>query len=394
MSNINTLLPPVTCQTQYKQRQMLALWNVPPTRLNLNSPYINTYDSFGNPTLTVSKAQLDMRRKVEILKYANTDSQSNATTKKQKWSRLNTAINRRASQYAIQSDTVPMCNNLTIPTSTTACDVPGPPMILQYDPSIPLYNFATNVDTFSFLPPSPIFTFKFYTKNELYFIDSYAISVVEDLSANAILEITQIMNNEVGVILMGTGLQVNSETFHLSVPVGIWTIGFITYMAKDHIRLGTTDIPGFDPNMSIHIDTYTLKVFYSDSLIYSQSGLANSLQDMSFNLLDLSIEQTNNFYAIQYVGNLELDLSLPVQPTFVYDVQIEYTYHYNQIQFVYDTGDFQSGVFTNLSTANLNTTFNCSLTSTPALNYMPSSFTRFAVPPSFGLPDGPFGLMS
>ena len=389
MSNLNTLMPPLTCESQYKQRQLLALWTIPPPRLNLVSPYINTYDEFGNATLTYTRAQLDMRRKVEILKHADHDSHANGTTSKQKWSHLNQNFNRRASQYAIATNTVPTCNVSTIPTSTTACDVPGPPMMLQYDPAIPLYNFATNVDSFSFLPPSPIFSFEFFTKNELLFITNAQTIIMLDASMNVLLDIYQTIMNDIGVIVMGTGLQVNSESFHFSVPVGIWITGFITDNAKQYITNHPDD--NNNPNVTIHIDTYSINVIYSGTTIYSQTGISNSgqLQDVSFNILNLNLDPATNFYAIQYVGNVEFDLiSLPVQPTFIYDIQIEYTYYYPQIRAVYEEGDFQSGVFTNLSETNQNLLYNCALSTTPAIGYAPSSFTQFSVPSAFGLTNG------
>lgn len=396
MSNPNTLFPSITCQSQYKQRQLLALWTAPPQRLNLNSPYINTYDFLGNGTLVYTKEQLDMRRKVEILRYANTDTKTNSLTKNQKWSQLNTTQNRFLSQYKIEQyastpNLQPICNNLTQPTSTIACDVPGPPMILQYDPAVPLYNYATNVDSFSFLPPSPIFTFEFLTKNEIYFLTNYNRTILMDVSGDISTIITNTTMNDLGVILMGTGLQLNTYTFQLITPVGIWINGFISPTAKDYMQLTP---PSSEYNIEIGITAYTINIFYSDTVIYTTTISISTpgdylLSTMTFNLASLNTEPTLDFYAIQYIGNLAMDITLPVQPTYVYDVQIDYTYTYIQFPFIYDGGDFQSGIFTNLSSVNQNIQYNCVLSSIPATNYAASSFTQFSVPPAFGLPDNP-----
>lgn len=117
-------------------RKTQALENVPLTRITLLSPY---------PLYT--RNQLDMRRKIEILKYTNNSSGSktNNFTKKEMWSRL-------SNQYSTQKKTTAQINNDEVeklcdlkPTLTTSCDVPGPPMILQYDPTIPLYNYTNRV---------------------------------------------------------------------------------------------------------------------------------------------------------------------------------------------------------------------------------------------------------
>ena len=107
-----------------EQRRNWNAYALAPTRLKLISPY---------PANT--KNQLDMRRKVEILKYQNQNSKSNNLTKAQKWSQMSSGKFKNISTYAIDNNS----NNLNcesdelIPTLTTACDVPGPPIYLTYD---------------------------------------------------------------------------------------------------------------------------------------------------------------------------------------------------------------------------------------------------------------------
>ena len=63
-----------------QQRSKLQLFNQPIIRLELQK---SPYDKY-------TKAQLDMRRKAEILKYApiQQTNQTNNVTKKQKWAQL------------------------------------------------------------------------------------------------------------------------------------------------------------------------------------------------------------------------------------------------------------------------------------------------------------------
>jgi hypothetical protein len=107
--------------------------NVPPTRYTPINPY---------PQFT--KLQLDMRRKCEIFKYAGSSSsqQTNSLSKKKQYAYLvsNASTGSRGTQYTCTQDR-------TLPTLTTACDVPGPVRVLTYDPSVNLYNYSYQINT-------------------------------------------------------------------------------------------------------------------------------------------------------------------------------------------------------------------------------------------------------
>ena len=129
-----------TCEKNQKIKREKALLNIPLNRVTPVSPY---------PTYT--RFQLDMRRKVEILKYENnaTNSKTNNLTKKQQWSMLvngNTKNGSQASLLQVQKGITPIpCpQDELLPTLTTACDVPGKVIVLQLDPNIPLYNYVNN----------------------------------------------------------------------------------------------------------------------------------------------------------------------------------------------------------------------------------------------------------
>lgn len=117
-------------------RASAMLNNVPPPRYTPVNPYPQ-----------YSQTQLDMRRKIEIFKYAGKDyQQSNSLTQKQQWSLLaNNAArgSNRSNQYYCSSDRL-------IPTLSSACDVPGPIITLTYDPSVILYNYASQLDNRTF----------------------------------------------------------------------------------------------------------------------------------------------------------------------------------------------------------------------------------------------------
>lgn len=108
--------------------------NVPPTRYTPLNPYPKN-----------TQFELDMRRKCEILKYTGSGSQQTSSlSKKQQYANLVSNINMatRGNQYTCTQ-------NRTIPTLTSACDVPGPIQSLIYDPSMNLYNYQNNARVFS-----------------------------------------------------------------------------------------------------------------------------------------------------------------------------------------------------------------------------------------------------
>ena len=144
--NGSTLNISATCAV----RANTFLNNVPPIRYLPVNPYPQS-----------TKMQLDMRWKCEIFKYAGSGSsqQTNSLSKKQQFASLvnNTGtrtivtvdissgrqqINAgsRGTQYTCTQDR-------TLPTLTTACNVPGPVQILTYDPSVNLYNYSSQINT-------------------------------------------------------------------------------------------------------------------------------------------------------------------------------------------------------------------------------------------------------
>lgn len=132
------------CETNMKAKRAKALLNIPLDRITPISPY---------PRYT--RFQLDMRRKVEILKHENnaTNTKTNNLTKKQQWSMLVNGNTKNGSQASIierellikkNGNTIPCPQDEFLPTLSSASDVPGQVIVLQYDPSIPLYNYVSN----------------------------------------------------------------------------------------------------------------------------------------------------------------------------------------------------------------------------------------------------------
>lgn len=83
-----------SCASELSQRRQLALYNRPLPRFSLTSPY---------PYYT--KSQLDMRRKVEILKHDNNkNTKTNNLTKNQQWSMFVNGKTQNTSKYHVNNN--------------------------------------------------------------------------------------------------------------------------------------------------------------------------------------------------------------------------------------------------------------------------------------------------
>ena len=155
-------------QCQQKRLYQQALLRVRDSR-NDGDALLN--DVIRNPNTLVSftQDQLDMRRKAEILQYAGPSTQGGKQESKVKeWSRINQRF-RSFTNYTSYLDL--SCASLIYhrPTSTTECNVPGPPQMLVYDPTVTLSHFkGMRQDMRQLSVPSPAlppFTFVPFSRN-------------------------------------------------------------------------------------------------------------------------------------------------------------------------------------------------------------------------------------
>ena len=384
------------------QRQRLAFYHTPPSRYTPISPY---------PANT--KQQLDMRRKVEILKYSNNqqNSKTNNLTKNEKWALLSRGKSSQTTSYsALLSNRSTVCtSNETKLTSSTASDIPGPPINIYYDPTTPLYyyqNASINHASYSNLPADDISELKLYTQDEVTFLyESAPIYEMDDIS-NVLTTTTssknqslQTRNNFVGSIVTTIYMPKNAYIFSFSIPIGIWIMGSVkegiidTTICPDDTTVDWAKDPSYNPHidpiygnmnylnqcysqfpgvftpentMKIHIaEPVSLNITYSGipviplvtPTIYTSftapiPGQQNiQFNDVSFSPFDMDAGQ---FYGIQYVGNLIIDnLQLNIQAEQVFDVAISMNYTYDYLlaaQFDY----LKTGIFFNLSQVNQN----------------------------------------
>ena len=208
------------------QRTAFLQMSMPSLRFNgVTNPYLNT---------GYTPSQLDMRRKAEILQYNKNSSQTNKPTKSQKFATaIGRSVNTGATfigtisgttlvvsfvrsgvitvgqsisgvgvtpgtiivsksqtigtytvnishsigvdtiMYATATANTTTCaNDLYVPTLSSSSDIPGPVITLQYDPTVPLYNYAQNTASLGLINTEDTSEFINTTKDDIVSYDS------------------------------------------------------------------------------------------------------------------------------------------------------------------------------------------------------------------------------
>jgi hypothetical protein len=312
MANQNLSMTAI--QSICTQRRQIALFNIPPIRKELVCP---------PPGFTTE--QLNMRRKAEILKYnaTKTNSKTNNLTKAQRFALL--ANNNRSqglSQYFISNadPAVPICpNDVSIPTSTSSSDVPGPIINLVYDPTVPLYNYSTGQDSLGIINPETTSAWNVFSTNDIYFADGVETTLMYVSFTN----------------LLNTGFY----HFTISTPVAISVQGTFLNTSSNIV--------------DVSINSVHFGVYYSDNLVTSIGNptLDYTFTDVSFNT---NTGTVGDFSGNQYVGMLNIrDIYLSATQGFMYEFRITFNLRYKS-PFPSNISGWQMGTYCNVSNKNVN----------------------------------------
>jgi len=368
------------------QKKQAGYYNVPPPRLNIISPYP-----------IYSKQQLDMRRKIEILKYtsAQQNTKQNTQTKKRQFADLvkNAGVsNSKISQYATNSGTNLIClSNLNKPISTTACDVPGPPMMLYYDPSVPLYNYGNykNNRSFAVINVKLDAVYSSYTQNIVNFVSGNFYSLIADEIISKDIGAEYTYSGTIGSLVINGNPSNSVYNFNISTPVAVWFNSSIRSMQdigvyyNDKQPLTIMD----EVSLVIHIESIQVLVYYENKVVKSVTVMNDSKSTIFVDTICNLNTADSLFYAIQYVGMLKisnLTLDAPPQTTYTFKYLVKYSYNSKTANTYLDF--IQSGVYTNLENASQDDYYgNCITTTSRApVAFEPNSFTSFVVNPPPG----------
>jgi hypothetical protein len=262
-----------------------------------------------------------------------------------------------------------------LPTSTTACDVPGTPMMLQYDPSIPLYNYGNYAQNRSFaVIESPLdAVYVQYTKNIVEYIETETDSVYPDASL-----VYQTFTTQLGSLIIGNNGKDVKYTFNISTPVAIWIKGSINsgYDTNGN-RIVKPAVVSTD-SLDLHVTGLTFQILYNETIVTPLVAptVSYSFNDCSFNLKTIPVP--SGFYAVQYIGMLHIrGLVLQTPPQTVYSLQIVTNYTYDNM--IANKLDYtKTGVYANLDVVTDPTyVYNCVLSSTPPSDFAVGTFEQF-----------------
>lgn len=325
------MIPNSTCNNagfinMLDQKRRNALLNVPPARYDnlAKNPYVQV-----NPAtqMLYTKFDLDMRRKAEVLEYnANkTSRMTNNLTKREKWAAVvNGAYQQRTySQAFIKQNTLPngyvqVCpSGNIIQTPSSASDVPGPSILLYMDPSIPLYNYTSDVGNAAYAIINDMYTPTLpygYTKET-------NISIPRTISVSSGIQFTTFTS----IYLMNPPEQ-TTMTFSIQTPISLQISNqMITSPGTLYAETGAFTI--YATNVFLRPMFSTSPVILSNSPTITTNFQYSSSSPLS---MDLSMNVANpyTYSANVYFGSVSINgLTFRSIKGYIYDIQlgVEYT---------------------------------------------------------------------
>jgi hypothetical protein len=298
-------------------RRKKQLYNVPLPRIDVVSPYFNRITGaqiVDTNNVPITPKRLDMRRKVEILKYSSNrmPAQTNSLTKKEKWSQLVNASGKSA--RLLDPETVVCPGETTVrvpkPMHSSASGVPGPSIFLYEEPEVPLYNYI--------IPRS------------------YAYNIPED---NSYWATTINTNVGIGSGIKGVVFAVNVNaninrsrvSFSLDIPIGLAIRGIYTHV-----------------NGNSQVQPITLRASSAKMYVFCNGKAIPSVPPISIagvNKYITCIPTVNgstpvSTECIRYVGNLSVsNIMLEMQYLYVFEfllaieLTVENTNRWSELQY-------------------------------------------------------------
>jgi hypothetical protein len=280
------------CTTARNARNAL-IFNTPGIRYTPINPY----------SLGYTQAQLDMRRKAEILQYNKTSN--GKSTKKQNFvTAVKGSLQRRtfSSYYlkAIQDGAEQICpSDIYIPKLTTASDVPGPPMYLFYDPSVVLYNYNTQQQASGTQN----------TTNNIMWLTNYDTNVIDET-----------YNPKIVTLNIQPGIDSYNYNFSFTTSVSFSILGYNTaHPGTDISGVFKINIPKQNLDLNVIYGGQSVPLIQKPTITYSPGFVT----DISGYVLTRTV--ANQFSGDIFIGNITFsNILLNSNPKNTYDFVIEY----------------------------------------------------------------------
>lgn len=272
-----------------------ARFSVAVARLEVVSPYGNAYD----------KSMLDMRRKAEILKYGNNQSSSktNNLSKKEKFALLTRGTGRQSAA---------ICPNTSDSTSiiytlSTSSGVPGPPIYLYEDSTVPLYNYSAQPRTYAT-----------YTKDDK---EPFSYSAIENIFIAAdTFPVNPRPEFPFFYIRINPSIETRINVFTFSIPIILSLFGNCTNKASN-------------PSVTFAITNPRVKIYYQNGLVNTSASpatttvvqfqIVDSITPVDASTFTFRPTGVGAFSAQITIGSIEVtNLTLPTVSGFIYTANL------------------------------------------------------------------------
>jgi len=286
--NVSTVFCNLLTQRRYNQ-----INNIPPVRFTPLNPYVANAQG-----VSYTQAQLNMRRKTEILKYNKNSTQGPRQTKVERFALL-TRGNYRASRLSC-----PTAKN--IPVLSSAAGVPGPPIYLVEDPSVPLYNY--NKDT-----------------------NAYAEEVVDDTQGwSFMVEPNKLCQSNNATTTFAT-LNIREPISQPYTAFTLITPVIFKIVGSDVDKVPIGDGAGTPITATVLVTDLQFQPYYNDSPINNNIQLNTQFDTTSTSITitpgytGTGAATTYDYSCDKYVGLLKIEnIILSTEPGFVYQFKLNY----------------------------------------------------------------------
>ena len=289
-----------------RQRSRRQLFLTTPPRLELK---MDVYEQYATQPW-----RLDMRRKIEILKYSanSSNSKTNEYTRAERWAQLvNGKLQGRNYSKQVLQDVLfkkdySCVDENTKPTPTSACDVPGPIVNLYYEPDVPLYNYSVNQESKAVSNPT--------------IVQAPWVTYVQTDVSNGNKALT---SPNLTTLYITQSISQNITSFSLNIPLQLSVQGRLVIAEENRLK---------KHNIYITVNPVYVYVYYNDSLVSTNDltyfePTVFSRPTVHYSSLNIPTFQPTNltadFQGDVYVGNVQVTgMELNTQPGFIYDIRL------------------------------------------------------------------------
>jgi hypothetical protein len=320
-SNNENSINSLSCNDLFYVKKNQLLYTKPPYRKEILSYY---------PTYT--QYELDMRRKAEILKYSanNQNSKKNNFTKSQIWSQLSQNLNYKNKVT---------CNKNGIATPSYYSDVPGPPINLILDETIPLYNYKTNVDSYGIENIEILNKWEVFTENNVFFQNNTDTKLFSLFILKNIDKTFYNFQYKTAYVIYVNGFN-NSGKNYTNIVNNIFTLN----------------------DLSLNITNITPTLFYNFNKVNNNTTISPSMSSVDYSI-SYDIRYNSSYQMYYYLGYLTVNIeNLQTQPGYIYDFYLNFNMNLNSNNsenyktiFDYNKLGVYCNVDDNLSIKNINT---------------------------------------